>query len=732
MNIIQKTFIMAMILIAIAISLNLLYPLDHERLYKPQSTRIYDRNHHLLALKLSSDGYLRIPISKEEITPMIKEILYAYEDRYFERHWGVNPLSILRALYANLYHQQHIGASTLSMQVARMMHHKPRTLRQKIVEIFQAFQLEWYYSKEEILLFYLNNTPYGGNIEGFASASYRYFGLPPSSLSVAQIAYLVSIPKNPNRNRPKPNTNIDAIKNRLLDRIYALKCIDPLHYQTAKAEHLQVKIHPLINRIPHLAVAIKEGGEVNTTIDGLLQEQITNLLYHQSQKLHPFGIYNGAAIVIDNQKMQILAYVGSPSFQDKVHGGENDGIKALISPGSTLKPFVYAKALEEGIITPLKKLYDLPLFIEGYKPKNYAKNYLGEVTATQALQLSLNIPAVELDRLLKRESLYSLLKRCDIPSLTHPKAYYGSALVLGGWGLSLWHNAELFAMLANRGVFQNASFLQGVEHKRQKILTPQSTYLISNILANAPRPEFSSSWEFIKSMPKIAFKTGTSAHAKDILTLGYTPHYTVGVWYGNFSGRSSHNYHHQYATGLRGASPTLFKIFALLGGKEEWFAKPKGITPKTICQDPIKLDTCQQSIEDYQIQGVTPHTPCSAMRAEVLQYLLKTQRIRTITQLEHHPCYPQWRTYKPLITNPINHKRYLFNRQLPKELKKTMLQCYSFEPNSTIYWLIDHNTPIRSQSGKKIYQYLTPAHHTITCLDEGAKRQSIEINIEEF
>ncbi len=729
---IKKSFGVLFFITIIITLLNLLYPLDQARLHKPSSPLIYDRNHQLLSVKLSSDGYLRIPIKQTEISPTLKKILYAYEDQYFEQHWGVNPLSILRALWANLAHQQRIGASTLTMQVVRMMHHKPRTFTQKIIEIFQAFQLEWNYSKAEILTFYLNNTPYGGNVEGFASASFRYFGLPPSSLSMAQIAYLVSIPKNPNRNSPKKNRDINRIKNRLLDRIHALLLIDPEAYQQAKAEQINAKIKPLPNEIPHLSVYLKEGGEMETSIDLQLQRSITQLLKDQVSYLKRFGIHNGSAIVINNKTMKILVYVGSQDFHDKQHGGENDGLNALVSPGSTMKPFIYAKALEAGMITPLKKLYDVPLFIEGYQPQNYSRKYLGEVTATQALQLSLNIPAVELDRLLQEKSLYSLLKQANIPSLRHKKSHYGSALVLGGWGLSLRHNAELFAMLANGGVFQRSRYLQeGFPDPPQRILSQASSYLVSEILANAPRQNFSSSWEFIKEMPKVAFKTGTSAHAKDILTLGYTPEYTVGIWFGNFSGKQSHGYKNRYATGLTGASTILFKSFKLLG-RQSWFQEPKEIKEEKICQDAILLGACKEEIKDKLIEGVIPKTPCMALRAEVLAYLIKNKTIDSIASLQQHHCYPQWRSYKPLITSPSNEKKYTFNRMLPQRFKKTMLQCYSFEANSTIYWLIDNQSAIISHSGEKIYQYLEPKQHKISCIDEGAKRQNISIIIEEL
>ncbi len=711
--------------------LNYLYPLDTERLYKPKSTIIYDRNHKLIAVKLSSDGYLRVPIKEREISSSIKKIVLGYEDRYFYDHFGINPLSIFRALYSNLTNSHKIGASTITMQVARMMHHKRRTFTQKIVEIFQALQLEMIYSKDEILKLYLNNAPYGGNIEGFASASFKYFNLSPLSLSLSQIAYLSAIPKNPNRNRPQKSGDINKIKNRLLKRLYNLNILTKEEYRKGKDEVIVTHIKPLPNRVPHLCNYINSGKEVNTTIDLLLQREVQNIISLRVKELKKYGIYNGSAIIIDNKNMQVLAYIGSQDFNDKRYGGENDGLRSLISPASTLKPFIYAKALEKGLITPLKKIYDVPLFIDGYKPTNYSKKYLGEVTASEALQFSLNIPAVELDRLLGNSSLYYILEDANISSLNRAKSYYGSSLVLGGWGLPLFNNGELFALLANGGVYQRASYILGKSYSKKRILTKESCYLISNILSNAPRVEFSSYWEFIKDMPKIAFKTGTSAYAKDMLTMGYTPRYTVGIWYGNFSGKSTRAYNGTYATGLYTSSPTLFKIFKLLG-KQSWFSKPKGVKRKIICQDAIELDKCQERIEDDTIDGVKLYTPCSAMRAEVLSYLIKTKIIKSIDSLSKHRCYKEWTSYKPLIISPINNQIYTYNKLLPSEFKKTSLQCYSFDANSTIYWLIDNNPPIISKSGKKIYIYLSPKKHNISCLDEGAKIRSISIRNKEI
>ncbi len=733
MKTIQKILLGMFILLLFASALDYLYPLDHARLYKPQSTIIYGKDHQLLAIKLTQDSYLRIPIQSHQITPEIKKILYAYEDQYFEHHWGINPFALIRALYSNLFYQTHLGASTLSMQVVRMMHHKPRTLTQKLIELMQTLQLEWHYSKEEILRFYLNNTPYGGNIEGFASAAFKYFHQSPDNLSVAQIAYLISIPKNPNRNAPRHNPDPNRSKNRLLHRIYQLHAIDKSTYQQSIKEPLSCKIYPLPNAIPHLSVYLRQEGEILTTIDLSLQKATTKIIHQHAQRLKRFGIFNGAAIIIDNQTMQILAYIGSPSFADKRHGGENDGVDISISAGSTLKPLIYARALEEGLITPLKKLYDLPLFIHGYQPQNYSHTYLGEVTATQALQQSLNTPAVELNRLLQDHDLYALLSQTKIPTLNAPRSYYGSALVLGGWGISLRKISELFAMLANGGVFTPSSYLLKQPHFSKRVLSPEASYLVSSMLTDAPRPNFSTSWEFLKNSPKIAFKTGTSAHGRDLLTIGYTPKYTVGVWFGNFSAQPSHSDHGEEPTGLHGAAGTLFDIFKLLQTKKQtWFYPPKGIVTQKICQDPIILHQCQHHILDQRIQGVPLNTPCSTLRAEVLTYLIQHQRIHSIADLKNHPCYSQWQSYRPKITAPIDQKRYIFNHQLPSTFKKIPLECYSFEPNSTIYWMIDNQAPFSAQSGQKIYRYLPPSQHTIRCIDEGAKSQVISIITEEL
>ncbi len=717
--------------------MDILYPLDKKRLYKPESTLIYDRHGTLMRLHLSEDGFLRIPIQRALISEDIKKTLLSYEDQYFYSHFGINPFSLARAVLFNLNNQRTIGASTLTMQVARMMHRKRRTVKNKLIEIFMALQLEYHYSKDEILEIYLNNTPYGGNIEGFASASFAYFDTPIDSLSLAQIAYLVSIPKNPNSNRPKNKKRVKQLKNKVITSLYKNSAISKDKYIRAIDESIKAYRHTLPNKAPHLSAKFNAGGRVLTTIDLTLQKSIETLLKKNIKTLKSLDIHNAMALVIDNKTMQILSYIGSQDFNDKKYFGEVDGLEALISPGSTLKPFVYAKALEKGFITPLKKVYDISLFVNGYKPLNYNEEFLGEVTAKEALQLSLNIPAVELDILLEDSSLYSVLSQAKIASISHSKSYYGSSLVLGGCGITLKELAQLFASLANGGEYQNASYLLSQTPKKAKrILAKESAYLISKILVDVPRDSFSSSWEYLENMPKVAFKTGTSANAIDMLAIGYTPEYTVAVWYGNFSGKkgkilTKEQKKEEQLTGLKASSPTLLDIFKLLK-PQQWFSKPKGIISTKICQDTIVIGTCKKFVLDDTIKGVTLSPPCQLMRAEVLATLLDKGYIKETKELSSHSCYPLWKSYNPLITSPLNGTKQIQNKLLPKEFKKTKLECYSFETNSSIIWMINNQVPIRGVSSQAIYRYLEKGKYKIECLDQGAKIGSITLEIDEI
>jgi len=712
--------------------LDKLFPLDTKRLYKPKSTIIVDERGDVLALKLSSDHFLRIPIQEEEISKDIEEIVLGYEDQYFYNHFGINPFSLFRAILFNLSSTKSIGASSISMQLARMMNRYPRTFSAKLIEMIRSIQLEVHYSKKEIFKLYLDNAPYGGNIEGFASASFAYFGKKPHELSMAQIAYLSSIPKNPNHNCPKKNRDINRLKNALLTRLYEDNQIDKKCYERSIKEKIFAERKSFKNDIFHLSTRIKQEGFVYTSLDRQLQEHLREALLAQSYFLKSYNLHNASAVIIDNKTMKIKAYIGSANPNDTAHGGQNDGVNFLLSAGSTLKPFIYARALEEGLITPEQKIYDLPLYLEGYHPLNYEENYLGEVSASEALQRSLNVPAVELDRLLGTKGLYSILKMAKISSLQKSKSYYGSSLVLGGFGIKLIDLAQLYASLANGGYYKKASWLKTFSDKNQtKLFSSESSYLISNILSDSVRNSLSTSWSYTQGFSQIALKTGTSAHAKDILCVGYTPNYTVAVWFGNFDGTPSLPYNGKSITGLDGAMGVVIKMFAHLKSKE-WFVKPKKIKKKKNCIDGIKLGECKSLRYEELIAGVEHKTSCKMLRAEVLNYLFSTKQISSFESLSGHKCYSEWKKYPPSISSPVSNQTYTYNKYLAEEFKKTKFECFAYDTNRTVYWLIDDKPMIKANSSEPLYLYLPPSPHRVRCMDSNFKIKSVDFTTNEM
>lgn len=687
-------------ILIIFLTLDWLYPLDRERLNKPLSLKLYDRDDRLIGIRLSEDGYIRFRVN--HIDDNIKKLLLAYEDRLFYWHFGINPFSLVRAIWFNINNKRVIGASTITMQVARIMKHKPRTIKNKIIEMFVALQLEWHFSKDEILEFYLNNTPYGGNIEGVATASYLYFQRDIEALSMAELAYLISIPKNPNRNRAKDVDRANMLSRKVINRAYRSNLISKDVKDRAVEEWIEPKREPLPNITPHILAMVQDKIEVKSTIDSHLQERVEKIIQNRVNNLN---VDNGMAIVIDNKTMEILAYLPSQNFNDYAHSGQVNGLKALIGAGSTLKPLIYARAFDRGFISPNSILYDVPISISGYRPMNYNRRFMGLVTTTEALQLSLNIPAISLDILLKDDSLYYLLKLAKVGRLNRNKNYYGSSLVLGGFGITLKEITELFSSLANGGIFRKSHYIKGEINEGIRLFSPASAYLVGEILSNAPRDSFSSVWEFIKDMPKIAFKTGTTARARDLLSIGYTPEYTVGVWFGNFDGTIRKE--SEGLTGLNSAFKPLLDIFKVLKPKSRWFDRAEEIKREEICEDTLKSE-CTHKIKDSVI--VTPKIPCQIVK----QFVTPPPMSRR--------CKDSWLRYRPKIISPQDREIRL-NPLLPKELNRIKLQCNSLQEDKSIIFLIDRER-IDGISDRAIFMNLDRGRHNLSCIDRGGNLSS--------
>ncbi|MFH0924118.1 MAG: penicillin-binding protein 1C [bacterium] len=598
----------------------IIIPLPKNKLKPPQAYRFYDHNGQLLSMLISKDDYFRMHVPLAKIPPLFIKTLLLQEDKYFYKHIGLNPFSIIRAAVANLLsHRIVSGGSTITMQLARMLERRKRTLMAKLIEVFRALQLELRYSKNEILAYYLSLAPYGGNIEGIQAASFGYFGKSASGLSIGEIALLVGLPKSPTSYRPDRHPDVaKKVRDSILKKMLSAGFISKGQYERASLEPIPGSRYRTKNLIPHTAWYFRSKNPDRyvwqTTIDENTQKRIAKLLKSYIKTLESYNITNAATVVIENETREIRAVVGSTDYFSKKHLGANDGSRAPRSPGSTLKPFLYALALQEGLVSEKTVLYDIPINYAGYSPQNYSKNFTGLVDVHEALTESLNIVAVRLSRQLGINKFYNLLKEGGISTLDKPPDYYGLPLVLGGVEISLIELTNLYSCLANEGIYKPYKFLQAEndDSSGKKLLSKEASWLITHILTDLERPDFPESWQFSKNRSTIAWKTGTSYGHQDAWSIGYTPKYTIGVWVGNFNGTPSKG-----LAGSKVAAPLLFDLFQALQPtpSDQWFAKPEGIGTRKVCALSGRLPGrhCQSLVPEYYItnlDGPTSHEIC--------------------------------------------------------------------------------------------------------------------------
>jgi len=725
-KIIKNISVLSFFALIVFLTFDFLYPLDTNRLTKPLSHRVYDKNGKLLRLKLSKDGYWRFNAKSEEIPTLLKNSVLLFEDRWFYWHFGLNPVAVVKAFIHNLRNKRVIGASTISMQVARMMHRRKRSFSNKLLELFSALQLEWHYSKDEILSFYFNLAPYGGNIEGVKTAAWFYFNKSLAELSSSQIAILTTIPKNPNANRPDKQKQLLKRRKRVLSLLKKEGLIDESQFKRALLEPILSKRFPVPSHAFQFTQNIIEIDEndIYTGLDYEIQAFTKELMKKAVKELELKNVYNGAAVIIDNKTMQVVAYIGSDNFYQRQ--GQNDGVKMLRSPGSTLKPFIYAKAFDKGLITPKKEVFDVALNLGSYSPKNFNKRFVGLISAEEALQYSLNIPAIELNRLLENDSLYEMLTGAGIDSITHDKSYYGDALALGGFGLSLLDLTHLYTAFSNEGIRYPLEVANKTIGEEVRLFSAEAGWISSEILSNSVRPEFSSYWESAEGMVRIGFKTGTSADSKDLYTIAYTKEYTVGVWLGNFDGTKTDN-----LTGISSASKLVFDIFRGLNELKQmhWLQQPNNVLQKEVCADALRVGECQNTQLDFVIKDTVLKRPCELLRAEVLAFMMDEKMITSSKDLSLHECYSQWNEYKPMLVSPYDGAEFTFEAGDTKDTSRLMLKCYTFKQNQTIYWLIDEQEIFEGQSAQEIYVPFSKGEHSISCLDSASSLRQNHITL---
>jgi len=551
--------------VCVLLACGTLYLLDqafplHLKKCNTLSFMVLDHRGELLSVQLSEDDKWRLPVDVETVNPLFLKLLVSYEDKRFYSHLGVDPLALLRSFWQLIkLHRVVSGGSTITMQTAKLLEPRPRTFQSKVIELLRAFQLEWHYSKKDILRLYLTLAPYGGNLEGLTAASFAYFGKPPKHLSLSEAAVLVMLPQMPSKLRPdlypgRAKLYRDRVLKRLsesqdvLSKGDAIRVID---------EKIVVHLRKFPNFAPHLSRFLKQVSKTNpcrTTLDSAIQKRAEAVLQAQVETFQPEQ--TAAVLIVDNSTSQIMAYVGSSSMHDPRKLGHVDMVRSVRSPGSTLKPMIYALAFDDRWLHPHTLINDIPTQFGSYAPSNFKDRFHGVVTIAEALQQSLNIPAVAVLEKLGPGHFVCKLENLGI-KLHFPKfeQRFTLPIALGGVGIRLFDLVNLYSALANEGQYQSISWDPDHKQAKKHFIKPQAAQFITEILQSAPPPAGYMPTGITQSQ-SIAYKTGTSYGFRDAWSLGYTNNYTIGVWVGRADGTPIAD-----QMGRQNAAPLLFKLF---------------------------------------------------------------------------------------------------------------------------------------------------------------------------
>ncbi|HEU4719702.1 MAG TPA: penicillin-binding protein 1C, partial [Bacteroidia bacterium] len=696
-------------------------------------------------------------------------------------HPGVNPFALGRALKQDISSRRVVsGGSTLTMQVIRISRkNPPRNLWQKFIEIILATRIEISYSKNEILAMYVSHAPFGSNVVGLDAASWRYFGREPEKLSWAESATLAVLPNSPALIYPGKNQlRLKEKRDHLLDRLFIAGIIDKNTCTLSKMEPLPGAPHELPRLAPHLLVrASQEGNKgqvVQTTIDGNLQQRVTAIVDKHSSILRGNQVNNAAALVLDVETGNTLAYVGNSAKEsDQDNGEQVDVITAPRSTGSILKPFLYAGMMSDGLILPNTLVPDIPTDLSGYNPQNFNLSYDGAVPARRALARSLNVPAVRLLQQYHVDRFHELLKKIGLTTITRPADDYGLSLILGGAEGTLWDLAGAYASMARTltrynktGAYDKTDFhppfympQKNETHEPQvgehSYFDASAIWFTFDAMTEVTRPDEEVNWTEFLSSNKIAWKTGTSFGFRDGWAIGVTPKYVVAVWVGNADGVGRPG-----LTGINTAAPVLFDIFSMLRSPE-WFAKPESDMAKVmICKESgcRATDLCDK--EEQWIPKSGLHS--QACPYHVLVHLDHTGKFQVTSDCEdpsdmqHVPWFvlpptmeyyykqknPGYKTLPPFRKDcggqPTHSMDFVYPREetqlyIPTELDgrpgKVVFEIAHRKPGTTVFWHLDDQY---MGSTKGIHQFAMnpdPGEHKVTCVDENGESISMKFTI---
>lgn len=601
------------------------------RIDAPGSTLVLARDGTPLRAFADADGIWRYRVRLDQVSPTYVNALLSYEDRWFYRHPGINPASLLRAtVQAAVYGEVVSGGSTLTMQVARMLEPIPRTLIGKLKQSWRALQLEWRFSKTEILEMYLNLAPFGGTIEGVQAASYAYLGKSADRLSDAEAALLVVLPQSPSRWRPdrhpqRAQLARDKVIRRLVDTgAWTRKRADDARIEQVAARRLRTPMSAalLARRLRH---RFPDAGVITSTLDATIQARVEARVASRVRRLPEHN--SVAVLVVDNASTDTLAYVGSANLLDSARAGHVDMVQAPRSPGSTLKPMLYGMALDQGLIHSMSLLIDAPQSFDGYQPSNFAERFQGPISATQALRLSLNVPAVDLLDRVGVVRFASTLENAGLSLRMAEGATPNLSMILGGAATSLEELVGSYLALAREGRATPPRLIADDAIAERYLMSPGAAFIVRRMLERDPNDNLGSAQYDTASRVSLAWKTGTSYGYRDSWALAVTPEYTIGVWIGRPDGTPQPG---QF--GAITALPLLIEVADSLPTRQtrDLSSPPTSVSEHEICWplgtelDPAHPDYCHRRLEAWVLNDTIPPTfpdrVIDAWHSSLIQY----------------------------------------------------------------------------------------------------------------
>ncbi|MCF8239159.1 MAG: penicillin-binding protein 1C [Saprospiraceae bacterium] len=738
---------------------------------EPLSTVLMDQSGALMDARIASDGQWRFPHS-EEVPEKFEMALLTYEDRWFHWHPGFNPVSMYNAFRENSRSGEiRRGGSTITMQLVRLNRKgQPRTYREKWIELMTAIRLTCQFRKRSILKEYVSRAPFGGNVVGLEAATWRYYGKPPHLLSWGEAATLAVLPNSPalihpGRNRDRLRQKRDA----LLDRMVRQGNLTEHTAEMARLEPIPEIPLALPRRAPELATTLgqKTNGRIPTTLDGRLQDAARAIMLRHHDQLSGNGIDNQAVLIIRNSDHHVLVYAGN-SPAAGIRGGDVDIIQAPRSPGSTLKPLLFACALDDGLIWPGTLIPDIPTQYGSYRPENYNRQFEGIVPAEQALASSLNIPMVRLLRSFGVDPFLKKLQGFGLNTLDRSAEHYGLSLILGGGEVTLWQLVQVYAAVAhelNRSTdappaTKNLLQVESRQEVKGQIELPGrgAIWHMVEAMRLPDRPTGQENWTYFQSSRMIAWKTGTSFGFKDAWAIGVTPEYTIGVWVGNADAQPRPD-----LMGLKAAAPVLFDLFDLLP-ETTWFSPPlddldyaatckfSGQPPGPFCprdtvlvpvrsRQPAPCPYHQEILLD-PVTGNRINSSCSSL------HLAQQKTFAVLPPLQGHYYqlhHPEYGTLPPLDPRcqestdlcpiqwiyPAEFTRMVLPVDLDGQRQSILLSATHRDDQAVIHWHMDEKFLGTTKQVHTMTVQPPPGLHTLTLLDGSGNRTVQQIEIQE-